>query len=434
MIGRVASIRARLNDSPLAHRFLSGAGWSLAGTALSQGMTLLTMLFVARLLGKEIYGQFVLIQSTLNTIGIFAGFGIGQTATRYIAAMKQRDAGRLGHILALSERIVFIFGTVVSVGLSFLSQQLAEGVLHSPELAAPLAIASFAVFFSTLDGYQKSTLIGLESMRAYALGSITGVTLGMPIMLLAARHYGLAGAAGALVASTILQAGISRYLATREMRRLGIYLEPRGCLKEWQVLRDFALPALLSGALVTPAHWVCQAMLANTDNGYKEIALLGVAMQWFGAILFLPNISSRVILPMLTDYVTAENHANVKRILILAIKTNMLMTLPLVAAISVLSPWILSLYGPDFRDGYLVLTIAVITATLVGMMTPVGNLIAARSMMWLGMTMNLGWASIYVCLSYLSLNHGALGIIGALCVAYLSHSVWTVFWTRRQIW
>ena len=102
MIAVIAVARNRLARSALARRFLGGAVWSVIGSVLSSGVTLIMWMLVARLLGKEVYGQFVVIQSTLSTVGVFAGFGIGAAATRYAAELKTRDTVRLGHILTLS--------------------------------------------------------------------------------------------------------------------------------------------------------------------------------------------------------------------------------------------------------------------------------------------------------------------------------------------
>lgn len=432
MIATIAAFRQRLEQSHLASRFIRGASWSLIGSVMAQGITLLTMLFVARLLGKETYGQFVLIQSTLNMFGTFAGFGIGATASRYVAALKNNDKSRLGHILTLSERTVLIFGLIVSVAIALLSPLLTTSVLNSPSLTMPLAIAAVAVLFATLDSYQTSVLIGFESMRAYAIGTVAGVTASMPIMLIATGQHGLDGMAFALATSTLIRAGISRIMANRELQRNGIELNVRGCLREWLVLRDFALPALLAGAMVTPAHWICQAMLANTQNGFAEVAILGVAMQWFSAVLFLPTVAGKVVAPMLTESVASGNHADSRRILIMSIKANALVALPIAGVLAVLSPWILSFYGDDFRGGAWVLASAVITAALLAIQTPVGNMVAAASRMWLGLLMNLGWAVVYVGVAFMLLSQGATGVFSGLGVAYIFHATWTFAFAYSQ--
>lgn len=427
MIGSLAIARTRLSKSPLAQRFLNGAAWSVLGAVGSSGIALIMWVFVARFLGKETYGQFVVVQSTLGMVGVFAGFGIGAAATRYAAELKLRDTARLGHILTLAERSVLVFGLLASSLLLLSSGWIASHVLNEPDLAMPLSIASVAVFFMALDGYQKSVLIGVESMRAFATGTLSGVIVGLPVMLTATSMYGLQGASVALVANALLQASISRYQITQELRKLSIMRNTEGCMSEWPILWRFSLPALLSGALVGPIHWAAQALLANTPSGYTELATLGVAMQWFNLVMFVPNTVGRVVLPILTDHVANQNQHQSRKLLQYAIGINALIAVPLAIIIAISSPYIMSLYGKSFGDDYAPLIIAVITATLVGIQIPVGNLVAALSRMWLGVVMNCGWAIVYLGLAFFLAPRGATGILTALCIGYFAHASWT-FW------
>jgi O-antigen/teichoic acid export membrane protein len=414
----------------MERRLIDGAGWSIAGSVLSQGITLITLLFVARILGKEAYGQFVLIQSTVNMVGVIAGFGIGQTAMRYVAAMKERDTVYLGQILAFSERTVFLFGTFMSVVLAIFSQQIASTVLNRPVLSTPLSIAAIAVLFSSLDGYQKSLLIGIEAMRSFAIGTTICVTLNIPIMLYAVSEYGVTGAAGALAVSTFTQAVISRYQSTRELKRIDVKPIVKGCLGASRVMHDFAIPALLAGIIASAAHWVCQAMLANTPEGFIEIAILGIAMQWFNVIQFLPSVAGKTILPMLTDYLVNQNHVDSRRLLRLAVKANAFVAIPLALMIALFSPLVLSFYGPDYQNSSVTLVIAAFTAALLAIQLPIGNMVAATSRMWLGVLMNTGWAIVYITAAYLSIERGSTGVIIGLCLAYMAHTIWT-FWFAK---
>ena len=434
MIGTLAIARIRLERSPLARRFLGGAAWSVLGAVASSGVTLLMLMLVARLLGKEIYGQFVVIQSTLGMVGVFAGFGIGGAATRYAAELRLRDTTRLGHILTLAERAILGFGLIASVGLVLGSGWMALHVLNAPGLRAPLAIAAIAVFFTALDGYQKSVLIGFEAIRAFAIGTVTGVIVGFPIMLLAASGYGLKGVAVAMVVNALLQAGISRYQMARELSKFGVKRNAEGCLSEWPILWHFAFPALLAGAMVGPAHWAAQALLANTPNGYADLAVLGIAMQWFNVIMFIPGTAGRVVLPILTDHVTNNDYGNSRKILLYAMGANALVAVPLAVIIGVLSPYIMSLYGKSFENDYIPLVVAVMTAALLAIQTPVGNLLAASSRMWLGALMNAGWALVYVGLAYFLLDRGATGIMMALALGYVAHTIWVSAFTVNEIW
>src|SRR5216683_7526188 len=84
----------RLEASPMGYRLARGAFWSLVGTVLSRGLGLAAGIFVARTLGKEGFGQFGIIRGTVEMFGIFAGFGLGLTATKYVAELRQTDRQR----------------------------------------------------------------------------------------------------------------------------------------------------------------------------------------------------------------------------------------------------------------------------------------------------------------------------------------------------
>lgn len=420
----IASISARIENSLLAKRFIGGAAWSVAGAVLTNGITLITMLIVARILEREVYGQFVAIQSTLSMVGTFAGFGIGTTATRYTAELRQTDLVRLGHILTLAHRSVLAFGLIASLGLAFGSQWMGSIVLNSSSLAMPLSIAAWSVLFMALDGYQKSVLIGLESMRSLVSGAAVASAVSFPIMLIAAHMYALNGAATAIVVGAIFQFTISRYQALAELRKHGIRWDLPGSLREWPILWGFAFPSLISSALVGPAHWATQALLANSRDGFSQLAILGVCMQWFNVIMFLPGTAGRIVLPILTDQVTNNNAAQSRKILKYAVGANALVAVPASLVVIALSRYILGLYGKGYQDHYTSLVLASIVASFVAVLSPIGAMLAAASRMWLGVLMNAGWALAYVGLSYLFIGRGVFGVLSALCIAYLLHSIW----------
>lgn len=433
MIKRLVATHHQIKRSPLAHRFLGGAVWSVLGAVVSSGFTLVTMILIARLLGKQAYGQFVVIQSTLGMAGVVAGVGFGMTATRYVADLRVRDSVRLAHILALMDRVIFTFGFIASVLLITLSKCIATSALNSAYLALPLSIAAFSMFFTALDSYNKSILIGLESMRILAIVTIIGTTLGLPIMIIAAKSYGLIGLAVALVINSLLQLSISKYQVEKSLKYFAITKRPQGCWKEWPVLRDFALPSLLSGVFVPPAHWWCQAMLANKLNGYAEIALLGVAMQWFNVVMFLPNTAGRALLPILTEHFASGDNRQAVKLLKLAIISNLVVVIPVAVIISIASPWIMSTYGPQFQDGSIDLALIVCIAILVVGAAPVGQILAAGERMWLGAAMNLCWAIVYLGSALVLSKFGALGIVCSLGIAYVVHSVWVVLYAISHV-
>jgi O-antigen/teichoic acid export membrane protein len=94
----------------------------------------------------------------------------------------------------------------------------------------------------------------------------------------------------------------------------------------------------------------------------------------------------------------------------------------------------MALYGPGFASRGTVLRITVITAGLLAIQTPVGNIIVATGRMWLGTLMNLGWASVLLISTrlFLRCGWGADGAAGAYLIAYLVHTIWT-FWFAGSV-
>ena len=70
-----------------------------------------------------------------------------------------------------------------------------------------------------------------------------------------------------------------------------------------------------------------------------------------------------------------------------------------------------------------------LSAALLAIQAPVGNLIAAFGRMWAGFFMNAGWAICFLSVAHglLALGWGAQALACAYLAAYLVHAVWT-FW------
>lgn len=433
MFAAVNNIRSRIDNSPLARRFLAGAWWSVVGSVFTNVLTLATMMYIARTLGKQTYGQFIVIQSTLAMIAVFSGVAIGTTATRYVAQLKHSDRPRLGKILVLAERTVLVFGLAAALLLALASALIAEGPLHAPGIAVPLALAAASVFFSAMDNYQKSVLIGAEAMRAFAIGSMIGAVASVPILIVSAMQYGLNGVATALVAVALIQFLVSRRQMNRVLATLNIERPARGCGGEWRVLRDFTLPALFGGILVAPAHWVCQALLTGLPGGYAELAVLGVAMQWFNVMIFLPSLAGRVVLPILTEHFVSGHRGQSAKVIKLAMISNIIAAAPVAIVIAIISPYIMNTYGADFRGGTSALALIGLVAVLYVSALPAGQILAAADRMWLAAGMNLGWAVIYLGSAYVLTSYGATGIVAAMGIAYFFHSIWTGIYSLRQL-
>jgi len=124
--------------------------------------------------------------------------------------------------------------------------------------------------------------------------------------------------------------------------------------------------------MVGPVNWACAAMLVNEPRGYAEMGLFNAANQWFNALLFLPGILGQALLPMLSERIGLNDTARSGRMMMFSIKLNAVVAGSLVGVLAVLSPFIMGLYGPTFRNAWPVLIVVLVTAVLLSVQTPVG--------------------------------------------------------------
>src|SRR5215469_11186943 len=176
-------IRERLTTGSLGHRLAKSSFWSLTGSVAGRLVSLPAGVLLARLLGRHDYGELGMIYSSIELFGIFGGFGLGLTATKYIGEFKRRDPQRAGRILAMSNLTAYVTGGIFSLILVLFSNQIAAGPLAAPHLAIPLRIGAIALFLTCVDGAQTGALAGFEAFDHLARLQFVKGILNLPCLV-----------------------------------------------------------------------------------------------------------------------------------------------------------------------------------------------------------------------------------------------------------
>ena len=431
LLGRMLPQRGRtfwqyIEASEVRSRFARGAFWSLSGAVISRGLMLVASVFVARILGRETYGAYGMVRSTVTMFAVFAGFGLGLTATKHIAELRNDDPERAGRILAISGLFATLTGGVIALGVACCAPWIATHTINAPQLVGELRIAAIILFFTALNGAQTGALAGFEAFRLIARVNLwVGVT-SFPLMLAGAYWGGLRGSVWALAVNIVINWVLNHLALRRECRKFGVPLTLKGCSREWETLVRFSLPAALSGFMVSPVMWLCNAMLVNTPGGYGEMALFDAANQWRVAILFIPTTIGQIVLPMLANLRQSPDPAHYRRVLLLNLYINAGAALAVAAPVALLAPWILKIYGKGFGEGSWILVILAATTVVSALNNVVGQAVASTGKMWLGFLFNTLWGISLLAFSFLGIRNGmgALGLAAANLAAYLLHTLW----------
>lgn len=418
-------IRLKIIQSPQALRMVNGAFWSLSGAMLSRGLALVSSIIIARFLGANGYGEFGVIQSTIGMFGMFAGLGLGMTATKYIAQFRDSDKEKTANIIALTTLVASITSLIVSILLFFFSEWLATKTLAAPNLNSLLQISALYLLFLSIIGLQNGILAGFEAFKVIAIRSVIAGVSTFPLMVGGVYFFGIKGAVWGLVGSSLINVVLNYTAIQKIFVKNGIKTNIKNCTREKSILHEFALPAFLAGVMVGPVNWICNTILINQPNGYSEMGIYNAANQWMLIILFVPGTLATIILPMLTNLNQDSNSIKYSRMLRYNILLNIVIASILSLGIIIFSRFIMSTYGASFSGGQSVLIILALTAIFISYNSVIGQAIASKGKMWIGFILNLMWAIVLTLATiyFTQKGQGAIGLSKSFLIAYLSHSV-----------
>lgn len=428
---RITDLYQQLMSSDVGHRMAVGAFWSFTGTALAKFLVLVSGIFCARILGKQGYGEFGMVRSTISLFVTIGFAGLGLTATKYISEYRKTAKERIGSIVYLTNGFALFMGILITVIILLISPYLACDILNAPHLIDDLRVGALLLFVTVINGAQVGVLSGFENFKAIALNTLWGSVAECSFMLLGAWFYGVFGAilgygVGFAVLYTFNRISINRLLDIE-----GISVSRSNFNKtDLSLLYKFSLPAALSSMMVVPTYWIVRSMLV-LHNGFEELAVYEAADHWKIIILFIPSAISQVVLPILSSSL-GEGKDKFWKILKMNIYLNAGVAFVLVLLVGGCSPLIMRLYGNGYDDTCTLIILAISTI-FNSIATVVGLSISSRAKMWTGATFNFLWALMVVGFSYwfISINLGAVGVALSIFVAYVIHSMLQLIYVSR---
>jgi O-antigen/teichoic acid export membrane protein len=406
---------ARLEGSAIGSRMAHGMFWSVIGTVVYRGMTLVVAVVTARILGKEVFGELGVIQSTIMMFGTFATLSMGLTASKHVAEFRTSDPARAGRVIGMSSMISWISGSVMALVVMVLAPWLSAHTLAAPHLSTALSVATFCLLFVVVSEAQIGTLSGFEAFKRRSIIQLVAGLVSLPVTVVGVYWWGLIGALVAQAVSLAVLVFLNTHGIRKEAHKQGIPVAWKGAFQESKVFWSFSIPTILGGAMYVPVVWVANAILVNTPNGYAAMGVFSGADRWRTAVMFLPALLGGVALPMLTSLRAEESITIYQKVLWANIKLSTGAALSIAIPIAMLSPWIMASYGKGFTEGKWVLVLLCISCVAASADWIIGQSLFSRGRVWLKFWLNTLWGVEFLTTAWLLRERGA----SALALAYV---------------
>lgn len=350
--------------------------WALAGSAMGKGLSMIAGIVVARFLGREVYGEYGIIKNTLLMIAIFSSFGLGYTATKFIAECKTRNKAKIQATHRIATYVTLLMSGFISVLLIIFAKSVASW-LDAPHLARVLQLSAVAIVFNAINTTQTGELAGFNAYKIIAFNSMVSGICTFFLSVLLTYFYLLDGAVIALALSLIINCLLNHRSLKKMLRNSAAEIRiEKNDVKE---IVSFSLPIALQESLYSITHWAGTFIIIKLA-GYGELGLSAAAGQWMAVLLFVPGALRNVALSHLTG--TNDDTQSNKRVLNRLLLINFISTFLPFLFIALFSGWICSWYGPSYTGLQSVLNVSIFTTIIHSLTNVYTQELMAHSQNW----------------------------------------------------
>ncbi|MEP7240373.1 MAG: oligosaccharide flippase family protein [Devosia sp.] len=406
----------------LLHRLLSQSTVIFGARLFGAGLTFLAQVAIARFIGPQALGDYILVMATVNIIAVVMPLGFETIGTYFAAEYRARGEGRLlrgfmarayGHT-AITGVLLLVLGYPVAGLFGEPGRALAAYWLP----AAVLAIATATVLVSS------AMLVGLK--RPFA--GFFAETLFRPMLALAGFGVAINSVGDARITTLlwVLSAGyaivaaVQLLLLVRAVRTIPIEAaarpeEPR---RWWR----FAVP-WIALAVAGDFFFDIDLLLLSGHMGRSELAIFGVCTRVFSLVSFGVGAVYAVTMPDMFESEALADRAGFHRKIGEANLVATGLSVILLIAVLALSPLAFMLFGPTFQVGVAPLAILCIGLVIRSVFGPASIMLSVHNRPYASLP------AVAAAMATLVVANLALvppfGLLGASVAALLAMTVWS---------
>ena len=429
---------SNLND--VARVSVRGSFFLFLGMASSTVIMAVTSILVARLLGPEAYGLYIIVFIVPSFLVNLTDLGVSPALTRFSARLRaegeERKAARLievGILFKLS------FSLMLSFFLFFISEEIATHLLNRPGLGPVIQAASLFLVGQAVLNSANAAFIGLdETEKSSLLMNLQAVVKAVASLLLITIGLDVAGAViGFGLGLVIAAATGAAILLTHTCPKLKRSSKQGENLRLYQGLKtmvSYGAPLYLSALIASLQNQIRSILLALfTPN--IEIGNYHTAINFTVLITLLASPIATSLFPAFSKLKIEKDRNSVEKMFKLSVKYTSLIIIPASTALAILSKNVVyTLYGSQYQTAPSYLALYMLSFLLTGLgMLVIGTLFNSQGDTKITFKINLISLVFSIPLaSILIPRHGVLGLIISILASQLVSTGYGLYQVHKK--
>jgi O-antigen/teichoic acid export membrane protein len=284
------------------------------GTAASLVLTFFTKIIIARNVGRDTYGMYVLLLAILEIITMTAILGLGSGGTRFIAYLREKkEIESVKRVIFICLKLTIGAGSVFAFLFFFLAPWISTALFHEPQLSSPLRVLSLGIPFLVAINILSSIFRGFGQVKpkVYFQDILRRVLIILFVAVVILFGYSLIYIIWGYLLASIVTVIVFAVYTYRKLRTL-FYREKKAEEKKHPLLKrllSFSLPLLATVILGTIMIRMDTLMIGyfksssevGLYNGAVPLAKLLETILSSVGFIYLPIISSLWAKKMLPD-------------------------------------------------------------------------------------------------------------------------------------
>lgn len=323
-------------------RLFKDSFWAVSGNGIGYVLLLLSGIIIARFLGKDIYGEYGVVKTTMLYMASFAALGLGFSSTKYIAQYMTENRNMIRSIIYSANKITFISSTVIAICLLLGADCLAK-YLEEPNLSISFRVLSIIIICKAMSTTGLGILAGFGAFKQIGICNIVSGIVMIISCIPLTYIWGILGSFISLFISQLLLA-VNTHIYIYNLQKKLPDSPKKSMLVE---LIHFSLPVALQESSYTICNWGAILLLTKFAS-LGEVGIYSASTQWKAIVGFIPGMLSNVILSHLSG--TGNNVDKHRHTIKIMLMVNFLCTFCPFLMICIFIPFIVSFYGSSFSE------------------------------------------------------------------------------------